>query len=303
MTVKKMQVIVNPYSGRWKARAAIPAIEASLRDLGVAFDLAVTEAPNQGIEIARRAAGDGYDAVVAAGGDGAISEVVNGLLLAAGESSAATAGPLGIIPLGSANDLADTLGLPHDVAQACRCIQAGHSRVIDVGWVNGRYFANNSAVGLEPMVTLQQSRMKRIKGTPRYVLAALLTILRHRNWQMTVEWDEGRFDGPAALISVGNGVRTGGAFYMTPQASLDDGRLDFVLGQGASRLRLLRLLPTTFDGRHVNEPEVTYGRTTRLTIACQPSTPIQADGELFDLAATQIAYRVLPGKLAVIVGQ
>ena len=82
---------------------------------------------------------------------------------------------------------------------------------------------------------------------------------------------------------------------------LDDGRLDFILGGGMSRLRLLRLLPMTFDGRHVDEPEIIYGRTTRLTVTCQPSTPIQADGELFDLAATQIEYRVLPGKLKVIV--
>ena len=301
MKVERIKVIVNPYAGRWKAQAAIPSIEENLRGLGVAFDLVVTDAPNHGIEIARQAASEGYDAVVAAGGDGTVSEVVNGLVLAVGESPGAVAGPLGIIPLGSANDLGDMLKLSHDVAEACRCIQAGRTRVIDVGWVNGRCFDNNSAVGLEPMVTLRQSQMKRLKGIPRYVLAALLTILRHRDWQMTVEWDDGRFEGPAALASVGNSPRTGGTFYMTPRAELDDGRLDFILGGGMSRLRLLRLLPMTFDGRHVDEPEIIYGRTTRLTVTCQPSTPIQADGELFDLAATQIEYRVLPGKLRVIV--
>ena len=301
MKVERIKVIVNPYSGRWKAQAAIPSIEENLRGLGMAFDLVVTDAPNHGIEIARQAASEGYDAVVAAGGDGTVSEVVNGLVLAVGESPDAVAGPLGIIPLGSADDLGDMLKLSHDVAEACRCIQAGRTRVIDVGWVNGRCFDNNSAVGLEPMVTLRQSQMKRLKGIPRYVLAALLTILRHRDWQMTVEWDDGRFEGPAALASVGNSPRTGGTFYMTPRAELDDGRLDFILGGGMSRLRLLRLLPMTFDGRHVDEPEIIYGRTTRLTVTCQPSTPIQADGELFDLAATQIEYRVLPGKLRVIV--
>ena len=301
MKVERIKVIVNPYAGRWKAQAAIPSIEENLRGLGMAFDLVVTDAPNHGIEIARQAASEGYDAVVAAGGDGTVSEVVNGLVLAVGESPGAVAGPLGIIPLGSANDLGDMLKLSHDVAEACRCIQAGRTRVIDVGWVNGRCFDNNSAVGLEPMVSLRQSQMKRLKGIPRYVLAALLTILRHRDWQMTVEWDDGRFEGPAALASVGNSPRTGGTFYMTPRAELDDGQLDFILGGGMSRLRLLRLLPMTFDGRHVDEPEIIYGRTTRLTVTCQPSTPIQADGELFDLAATQIEYRVLPGKLRVIV--
>jgi diacylglycerol kinase (ATP) len=301
VTVKRVKVIVNPYAGRWKAQAAIPAIEDNLRRLGVAFDLVVTEAPEHGIEMARQAASEGFDAVVAAGGDGTVNEVVNGLVQAVGESPDAVAGPLGIIPLGSADDLADMLGLPGGVAEACRCIRDGRSHLIDVGWVNGRYFDNNSAVGLEPMVTLQQSRMVRIKGTVRYVLAALLTILRHHDWQMAVEWGDGRFEGPAVLVSVGNSPRTGGAFYMTPRAELDDGQLDFVLGSGASRLRLLRLLPTTFDGSHVDEPEVTYGRTARLAITCQPSTPIQADGELFELAATRIEYRLLAGKLQVIV--
>ena len=301
MKTERVQVIVNPYSGRWKARAALPAVEESLRGLGLAFDLAVTDAPGQGIEMARQAVGGGYDAVVAVGGDSTVSEVLNGLVQAAGESPEAVAGPLGVVPLGSANDLADMLGLSRDVAAACRCIREGRSRVIDVGWVNGRYFGNNSAVGLEPMVTLRQSRMERLKGTPRYVLAALLTILRHRDWQMAVEWDGGRREGPTALVSVGNSPRTGGVFFMTPRAELDDGQLDFILGGGMSRLRLLRLLPATFDGRHVDEPEITYGRTMRLTVACQPPTPIQADGELFDLAATRIEYRVLPRKLRVIV--
>lgn len=303
MVVNKVKVIVNPYAGRWKARAAIPTIEASLRDLDVSFDLAVTRRADQGIQIARQAAGQGYDAVIAAGGDSTISEVINGLVQSTGESSRLIAGPLGIIPTGSANDLADMLQLPRCVTEACRCIRAGQERIIDVGWVNGRYFGNNSAVGLEPMVTLRQMRMSRLKGTPRYVAAALLTIMNHRDWQMTVEWDEGRYEGPAALVSVGNSPRTGGAFFMTPHAQLDDGKLDLTLGGGASRLRLLRLLPTTFNGSHIHEPEIVTGRTSRLTIACRPPTPIQADGEVFERAATRIDYRVLPGKLRVIVPQ
>ncbi len=292
------KIIVNPYAGRWKARAAIPDIERACQKIGLDYELVVTEGPNHGIELAREAALAGSSPIISAGGDGSISEVVNGLVQAAGDGVVA---PLGIIPLGSADDFADMLGLEKEVEAACQVILAAHTRVIDVGCVNGRFFDNNSAIGLEPMVTVTQAAMKRVKGTPRYVLAALKTILRHKPWHVWLAWDGGEYEGAAALVSVGNTRRTGGAFWMTPRAEPDDGYLDLVFAGGLGRLKLLRLLPTTFDGSHIERPEVTYLRTTRLTIKCDPPTPIQADGELFDLSATHIEYTILPGRLRVIV--
>ena len=295
MTTK---IIVNPYAGRWKAQAAIPNIERACRRIGLDYELVVTEGPNHGIDLAREAALAGFSPIVSAGGDGSISEVVNGLMQATGDRVSV---PLGVIPLGSADDFADMLGLEKEIESACRVILAGHTRAVDVGCVNGRFFDNNSAIGLEPMVTITQAAMKRVKGTPRYILAALKTILSHRPWHVRLAWDGGEYEGPVALVSVGNTRRTGGAFWMTPRAEPDDGYLDFVFTGRLGRLRLLRLLPTTFDGSHVEQPEVSYARTTRLTIDCEPPTPIQADGELFDLSATRIEYTILPGGLRVIV--
>lgn len=296
--MSKAKIIVNPYAGRWKAQKAIPDIERACEKIGLDYELVLTGGPNHGIELARDAALAGFSPIVSAGGDGSISEVVNGLMQTAGQN---VAGPLGVIPLGSADDFADMLDLEKEVEAACRVIRAGHTRTIDVGCVNGRYFDNNSAVGLEPMVTITQAAMKRIQGTPRYILAALQTILSHRPWLMRLAWDDGEYEGPTTLVSVGNTRRTGGAFWMTPRAEMDDGYLDFVFAGELGRLKLLRLLPTTFDGSHVKRPEVTYARTTRLTIKCDPPTPIQADGELIDLSATHIEYTILPRRLQVIV--
>ena len=296
MTTK---IILNPYAGRWKAKAAIPDVERACEELGLDYELVVTEEPGHGIELAREALLAGYCPIVAAGGDGSISEVVNGMLAATDGRQPRV--PLGIIPLGSADDLADQLGLPKDIVAACRVILEGCERLIDLGRVNGRYFDNNSAVGLEPMVTVTQEKMQRVHGTPRYILAAVRTILAHRPWQMRLVWDDGEYVGKATLVSVGNMRRTGGAFYMTPRAEPDDGLLDFVFAGGMSRLRLLRLLPTTFNGSHVDQPEVYYVCTTRLTIECDPPTPIQADGELFDRTTTHITYEVIPAALRVLV--
>ena len=296
MTTAK--IIVNPYAGRWKAQAAIPAIRQACEKLGLAYELVVTEGPEHGIELARQAALAGYSPVVSAGGDGSISEVVNGLMQAAGDGMA---GPLGIIPLGSADDLADMLGLEKQIERACQVILEGHTRPIDVGCVNGRFFDNNSAIGLEPMVTITQAEMKRLKGTPRYIVAALKAIMSHKPWHMRLTWDDGEYEGSVALVSVGNTQRTGGAFWMTPQAKFDDGALDFVFAAEMGRLRILRLLPTTFNGSHIRQPGVTYLRTTRLHIECETPTPIQADGELFERSATRIQYSTLPGRLQIIV--
>ena len=294
----RASIILNPYAGRWRAKAAIPAIERVCRAIGLDYDLLITEGPKHGTELAQQAAIAGCSPIVVAGGDGSVSEVLNGLMQATGDG---VAGPLGIIPLGSADDLAHMLGLEESVEAACRAILAGHTRSIDVGCVNGHYFDNNSAIGLEPRVTITAAAMHRIKGTPRYIMAAFKTVLSHRPWKGRLTWDDGTYEGAITLVSVGNTRRTGGAFYMTPRAEPDDGYLDFVFAGAVGRLKLLRLLPTTFDGSHVGRPEVTYVRTTRLTIDCDPPTPIQADGELVDLSATRIEYSILPGRLQVIV--
>ena len=137
------KIIVNPISGRGAGARAAPAIEVQLRQWGVEFDLVFSERPWHAAELAQQAAGDGYAAVVAAGGDGTIGDVVNGLASARGEQNL---GVVGLLPLGTANDLAANLGIPLDLAAAAQVIAAGKTRKLDLGHVNGVYFANNSAI-------------------------------------------------------------------------------------------------------------------------------------------------------------
>jgi len=294
----KVKVILNPYGGRLPERTRLAVVEHALRKARVDFDLQMTRSPAHALETARRASQEGWPIVVAAGGDGTINQVVNGLMQTAGQEEAAI---LGIIPLGTANDLADMLAIPRDIEAACRRIAAGKTRLIDVGWVNNHYFVNNSAVGLEPLVTLEQDQMRSVNGNLRYVLAALKTIARAKPWEMRITWRGGAYEGPVTLVSVGNSRRTGGAFYMTPHAVLDDGLLDFVYGVGMSRWQMLQLLPKTFWGGHIHHALVIYRQTPSLSIMASPPTPIQADGEIIDRNATQINYRLIPGKLRVIV--
>jgi diacylglycerol kinase (ATP) len=170
-------IILNPYANRWKARECKNEIEALLDSARVDFILHETEYPGHGLELARKAVEDGNLPLIAVGGDGTVSEVVNGLFQATARENYPV-GPVGIIPAGTANDLTDVLGIPRNVNEAMRVIMDGHTRVIDVGIVNGHYFDNNSAIGLEPMVTMENIRLTWLQGVMRYLIAAVISILK-----------------------------------------------------------------------------------------------------------------------------
>lgn len=292
-----VKIILNPYANRWGAGNQTAAIEADCRALGLDYDLEVTTQPGEGITLAADAAADpSVDAVVAAGGDGTIDEVINGLLMVAGDGPTK---PFGIIPIGTANDFARMAGLPLGLEESLRVIAAGKTRPIDGGRVNERYFINNSAAAMEPMVTLENVRMTRLSGEIRYVVALLRSLTRLKPWQMEIEWDGGRYDGPVYLLSVCNSPRTGG-FMMAPGAEIDDGQFDMVLIPEVPMTTVLNILGKLMRGTHVDHPAVTYGRAAAITVHSRPGTPLHADGEVFTESAEFVRFQLLPGQVTLL---
>ena len=288
------KVILNPYSGRGKAGTSRPQLEAALALAGVEYDLSVTRAPLEAIDLAVRAFQDGFSPIIAAGGDGLISEVVNGLFQAQPEGQL---GPVGVMPLGTANDLAVNLGLPLGLDDAARTIAAGAWRTIDLGLAGDWVFDNNSAIGLEPIVTLYNVKMVRLRGTIRYLVAALRAIMDKRQWQMRLAWDGGKYEGPLSLVTVGNNPITGGLFRMAPAADPQDGLLTFVYAFAPTRRKMLALLPRTLNGTYVDDPAVHQVHSAWLRIECEPASPIQVDGEIRSTEVVDITYRALPQRL------
>ncbi len=291
------KVILNPYAARWSALKRKDEAVAALRQAGVDFDLVVTERPGQAIELAAQAVRDGFSPIVSAGGDGSNGEVLNGMLRAQPEG---VLGPFGVLPLGTANDLVVNLGLPKDLASAARAIAAGKTRRIDLGRVNEWVFGNNSAVGLEPVVTQYNIRMVRLRGIVRYLVAALRAINQKPAWSMELTWDDGHHSGPTSLVSVGNCPLTGGVFRMAPAADPADGRLTFVYGYVPTRRGMLALLPKTMTGEFVKNPAIHQHHTRKLVIRSATPTPLQVDGELRAEAATDFTYDCLPGRLEIL---
>lgn len=309
----KTLVILNPYASRWSALKRKPEAEQALRDAGIDFEMVVTSGPGHGTELAAQAVKDGYQRIISAGGDGSISEVVNGMMenhhagLDAGERPI-----LGILPLGTANDLVINLGLPVDLPAAAQVIAAGHTRLLDLGEVqvglNGptRFFDNNSAIGLEPTVTLIQQDITWLRGVVRYLLATVMAVMRKPQWRLRLEWDEGTYEGMASLVTVGNTPLTGGLFFMTPGADPFDGKLTFVYGWIPTRRQIFQILPRTMKrgaGSYVEHPDIHQIHATWLKIDVESGTPVHADGEIQSKDERHFHYRVRPACLRLFVQQ
>ena len=295
------KVILNPYSNRWKSQERWPEAEAALKAAGVDFELAVSQKKRQVVALAEEAARAGFSPIIAAGGDGTVGEVVNGMARAA-KSDETTLGPLGIMPLGSANDLVANLNLPTDLLGAARVIAAGNTRLLDVGQLNDRYFVNNSAAGLEPTVTIKHERIQWIKGAVRYLVAAIWAIMEKPEWHGELKWDDGEYNGPLSLVSIGNAPRTGG-FYMTPHADPFDGKLTFVFGYRKTRLGMFQVLPRAMrpgEGNYVEMDGMMEVHTTGLTIHLDRPSPAHTDGELFPEFVQDFVYTIYPERLKIL---
>jgi YegS/Rv2252/BmrU family lipid kinase len=295
MTAK---VVLNPYSNRWNSKKRWPEAEAALRSAGVEFELAVSEHKGHIIDLVAQAAREKFSPIIVAGGDGTIGDALNGLMQASGPGGG-TIGPLGVMPTGSANDLAFNVNLPTDLNEAAKVIAAGKTRAMDIGRLNKKYFINNSACGLEPYVTIKHEKIHWIKGMARYLVAAVQAIMDKAEWQADIKWDDGEYSGPVSLVSIGNGRRTGG-FFMTPHADPFDGKLTLAFGYRATRLGMFQALPRAFNedkGSYVEMDGMRELHATKISIHLDKPSPAHTDGELFPEWIQDFDYEVLPRKL------
>jgi YegS/Rv2252/BmrU family lipid kinase len=311
-THTRYKIIVNPASGRGRGARAGAAVHRVLQAARADYDLSETEGPGHAIELAREAALAGREVIVAVGGDGTAHEALQGLAQAAqirGDWQAGRpAGALGLIPIGTGNDYAWRLGLPHnDPEAACRILFQDRRRVVDLGQVTdeaGRseFFHNHLGAGFEAATLIESLKMRRLRGFLLYLAAVLRVIPRYnRGWDMTIHHNGTALSRPLILASVANGGRTGGGFMMAPDASLDDGQLDLVCGHTPNMAVTLWLLPHVIRGTHLAQTRyVSAARAPDLVLEAAGGVPVHLDGEVFRTDARRLEIRVLPQRLSVV---
>jgi YegS/Rv2252/BmrU family lipid kinase len=307
----RYKVIVNPIAGRGFAARAVPQIESLLDGHGLDFDLVQTQWPGEAIDIARQAVLDGYDTIVAAGGDGTYQEVINGLLNSSPDVAANghQVGTLGILPVGSGCDLSWSVGTPPDLVEACAQLARHETRVIDVARITidgeTRFFDNTVGIGFEGVVNVEASKVKFLRGMALYlpvVLKSIFLSLKPVKATITYEIDgeTKQRQGTYLMIDVCNGSRAGGAFFVAPDALPDDGLLDICTVEDIPRTRMLALLPHFMRGTHTSQSDVVTYRATKIRIESAGGLLAHADGELVCTDASVIECEVLPSKVRVI---
>lgn len=299
-----IKVIVNPAAGKGAGGRQAEEVRARLAANGIDGDLTLTEGPGHAIEIAREASLAGCKVVVAAGGDGTTNEVINGLMQAKEKGGGAA---LGVIGLGTGNDFMYAAGIPEDLGRACRCLAQGRRRWIDIAhvrggdWPCGRYVGNGVGVGFDVKATIEVRKIKRLTGTPAFVLAALKTLFLYFDAPMiTVQADDLTLTGHFLMISIMNGRRLGGGFYVAPQALPDDGMFDLTLAVQTTRLTILRLMAMYMRGTQLAHPSVSGLRARRIVVRAEGGLTSHADGEIFLTDGRYIELEMLPRQLQVV---
>ncbi len=283
--MSEILVILNPAAhstragSQWKSIGELPGHAT----------LAITTEPGEARKLAANAAREGYRIVVAAGGDGTINEVVNGLA----RSDVA----LGILPVGTMNVFAAELGLPTRLREAWKVILQGETRKIDLACANRQYFVQLAGVGLDAQVVKETTwDMKRSLGPISYLVSAAQVAAR-KPPRLFVEADGKTVEGSFVLI--GNGRFYGGRIQFFRDARIDDGLLDVLVFQKMGHLDIARYFGNVLMGSHTTLPDVVSFQARKLRVYSEEEVPVEVDGEL----ATElpVTFRIVSSKLNVVV--
>ncbi|HUX37604.1 MAG TPA: diacylglycerol kinase family protein [Rectinemataceae bacterium] len=303
MTSGKTLLVLNPTAGKGRAGMHRLEIEAALARHGLVFDTVLTTGPWHAAELARGASLAGYALLVAAGGDGTLNEVINGLMLCKQDGGRPPA--LGVLPVGRGNDLAYGMGVPMELQEAALAIASKPSAPFDVGFVRGgdypegRWFGNGVGIGFDARVGFAAAGFRHLHSSLTYTVGALKVFaLFPEAPEVTIRSATLTYEGPCHQISIMNGSRMGGSYYMAPDAKVDDGHLDLCIVGKMSRLEMAGIIIRYTKGSQKGHPKVRMELATAVSIeAPNGGLAVHADGETICENGKHIQIECVAGAL------
>ncbi|MGH3414569.1 MAG: diacylglycerol/lipid kinase family protein [Marmoricola sp.] len=287
----EIALLTNPASGRGRGARVADRVLPRLREAGYVVRNLRGRSPEESAELARQCVADGVETLAVVGGDGMAHQAVQ--VLAHSDTR------LGVIPAGTGNDVARSLGIPRRGADAAAdVVIGGRERTVDLARAGASYFLTVLCAGFDAVVSERVNQMAWPKGQMRYNLATLaeLRTFRPIGYVMDLDGQEQRFE--AMLVAIGNGPSYGGGLRITEGAVMDDGLLDVVVVRPMRKRELVATYPKLFRGTHVNHPDYRHHFARRITLAA-PGIVAYADGER--MAALPLTVEVQPAALRVLV--
>ncbi|TVY08663.1 diacylglycerol kinase [Paenibacillus cremeus] len=271
---KRARLIYNPSSGREEAKRRLPEILQRLERGGLETSTHATIGEGDATLAAADAIERGFDIIIAAGGDGTLYEVINGM------AEKEYRPPLGILPLGTTNDFARALNIPRNWEAAVDVILAQYSQVIDVGKVNQRYFINIAGGGSMTELTYEvPSKLKTMIGQMAYYMKGLEKLPRLRPIELYIKSGEVELHEEVMLFLISNSNSVGGFERLAPDASLSDGLFDVLILRKCNLAEFIRVVSLALRGEHLNDPNVIYLQTPHIQVASPDYVQINLDGE------------------------
>lgn len=298
------KVIVNPAAGAYSTYRKWPRIKQLLTHIGLSFEYQHTEGIGHAIELAQEAVNNGYDFLVAVGGDGTVNEVANGIVSSSGSDRTS----LGIVSTGTGSDFARSLHIPRDYVRACPFLHSQRRLLIDVGFVEyykdnrpqKRFFVNAAGVGFDAEVTEERLKLPRFfRGTLPYIYGLLKKLFGYSNKLVHLGIDGRKEERRILSVVVANGCYFGGGMKVAPLAELSDGLLDVLTVGDFGKFELLKAFPTIYKGTHISHPKIRMEKSTRVTISSEERLLVHADGEI--LGEGPVSFGLIPSALSVVV--
>ena len=287
----KFILTVNPHGGTKQGPLLLKKVKPIFDAAGMELFIIDTTFAGHAQELANQLDLSDYDGFIGIGGDGTLHEITNGMLSRHDGKKI----PIGIIPGGSGNSYMHDLQLT-DPLKAAKAIINGNIRSLDTAKVEVNHvikYANNM-VGWGLVTDVgNKAEHFRWMGTNRYTILSVMEVFRHKSRSATLIMDDKKIEDEFTFIIACNSMHVGKGMKMAPKARLDDGLIDLiVIRAGASRTRLLQVLPKLFDGSHINEPEVEYYQTSKFSLIPETDEILNIDGEI--MGSTPIKVKMIP---------
>ncbi|TMV49682.1 diacylglycerol kinase [Paenibacillus mesophilus] len=293
---KRARLIYNPTSGREEMKRRLPEILQRLERGGLETSTHATIGEGDATVAAAEAVERGFDVIIAAGGDGTLYEVINGM------AEQKNRPPLGILPVGTTNDFARALGIPKHWEFAVDLILQQHTRVIDVGKVNQRYFINIAGGGSMTELTYEvPSKLKTMIGQLAYYMKGLEKLPRLRPIELCFRSKEMYVQEEVMMFLICNSNSVGGFEKLAPDASLSDGLLDVFILRKCNLPEFIRIVSAALRGEHMNDPHVIHFKTQSIQVTSPDYVQLNLDGEFGGTLPCTIS--VLPDHLQIFVDE